>query len=364
MSDSTSMNYVVGRGKLYFGQFKPNTRVARGQLYFGNTPELSLSQSEDVLDHYSSDEGVRIKDAVATLQNDATGQFQCDNIALDNLALWFRGTQATEIQTGTATATGSLTIANAVPVDGDKFTVAGHDLSFVAASPTGLEVLIGASITTTAVNLANRINEYTDLLGVTANPSVGVVTLTANEPGTGGNAVTLAKTFTTGANGTVSGATMTGGTDSSETVSDVELGRWYQLGVTADRPQGLQHLGYIEITGVSSDSFVADMAGGRIYLNTDATDITDGDSLTVTYGVEAGTDDIVIAGTEQIEGEMQYIANNAAGENDNYFWPYVKLRPDGDFSLKGDSWLTTTFKFEILKRSTSVERQYITRRRA
>ena len=70
------MNYVVGRGRLFFGQFRPSTRVARGQLYFGNTPALSLSQNEDTLDHYSSEGGVRVKDASVSLQNDSSGSFQ------------------------------------------------------------------------------------------------------------------------------------------------------------------------------------------------------------------------------------------------------------------------------------------------
>ena len=357
------MNYVVGRGRLFFGQFKPNTKTPRGQLYFGNTPALSLSQSEDTLDHYSSEGGVRIKDSTVSLQNDSSGSFQCDNIALENLALWFRGEQTTNIEAGSVSATGTLTIANAVPVAGDKFTVAGHDLAFVAADPTGLEVLIGGTISATATNLANRINEFTNLLGVTADPAVGVVTLTANDPGTGGNSITLAKTFTTAANGTVSGATMAGGTDVTENLVDVELGRWYQLGVTADLPQGIRSIGYLSITGVADTSYDVDMAAGRIYLHPDAPDITDGDTLAVAYGVDAGIDDIVLAKTELIEGELQFIANNAAGYNDDYFWPYVKLRPDGDFSLKGDEWLSMTFNFEVLKRDTATERQYISRRR-
>ena len=60
---------------------------------------------------------------------------------------------------------------------------------------------------------------------------------------------------------------------------------------------------------------------------------------------------------------MAFVANNAAGYNDDYYWPYVKLSPDGDFSLKGDEWLNMTFNFEVLKRDSLVERQYITRRR-
>lgn len=358
------MNYVVGRGRLFFGQFRPGTRVARGQVYFGNTPALSLSQSEDTLDHYSSEGGVRVKDESVALQNDSSGSFQCDNISLPNLALWFRGEQTVSIEAGSASATGTLTLANAVPVAGDSFTINGTELAFVAADPGPMEVLIGGTLAESATNLANVIDEFTSVLGVTANAVGAVTTVTANLPGAAANAITLAKDFATGANGTVSGATLAGGADVDEDITDVELGRWYQLGVTTEMPQGIRRIGGVTITGVSEDSYTVDAEAGRIFIHEDADDIEDGDTLDVNYGVVAGVDDIVIAKTDTILGEMTFIANNAAGANDDYFWPYVKLSPDGDFSLKGDEWLTQTFNFEILKRDELTERQYITRRRA
>lgn len=358
------MNYVVGRGRLFFGQFKTGTRTPRGQLYFGNTPALSLSQSEDTLDHYSSEGGVRVKDASVSLQNDSSGSFQCDNISLPNLALWFRGYQTTNIEAGSGYATGTITFSTAVPADGDKVTINGQDITFVAANPTGMEVLIAGTIEGQATALANFINDMSSALGVTASVAAAVVTLTAVAPGAAGNAITIAKTAATPANITVSGATLAGGTDATETLADVERGRWYQLGVTSDLPQGVRRIGSVTITGVSADSFTIDADAGRIYINEDATDIVDGDDLAVNYGVKAGVDDIVVARSDTIEGEMTFIANNAAGSNDDYFWPYVKLTPDGDFALKGDEWLNITFNFEILKRDSLVERQYITRRRA
>lgn len=358
------MNYVVGRGRLFFGQFKPNSRTPRGQLYFGNTPALSLSQSEDTLDHYSSEGGVRQKDASVSLQNDSNGSFQCDNISIPNLALWFRGVVTTAIEAGSAKASGTVTFSTAPPVAGDKVTIAGNDLVFVAADPEGMEVLIGGTIAQTATNLANAITDLSAALGVTATANAAITTITATLPGEGGNAITLAKTAATPANITVSGATLAGGVDVTETITDVERGRWYQLGVTSDRPQGVSNVGSVEIDGVAADNYLVDNAAGRIYINEDADEISNGDDLDLSYGLVAGVDDIVIAKGEKIEGEMSFIANNAAGANDNYFWPYVQLTPDGDFSLKGDEWLAMTFNFEILKRDALVERQYITRRRA
>lgn len=363
MASAPPMNYVVGRGRLFFGKFFDNTRRARGQAYFGNTPALSLAQAEDTLDHYSSEGGVRVLDASVSLQNDSSGSFQCDNISLANLALWFRGVQTQNIETGSATATGTVTFSTAVPAAGDKVTINGVDLTFVAADPSGNEVLIGGSMAATATNLANAINELTMVLGVTATAATTVTTIRATAPGESGNATALAKTAATPANITVSGTTLAGGADVDEVIPKAVRGRWYQLGISAEMPQGVQKIGGVSITGVASTSYTVDANAGRIYIHDDADDIVDGDDLAVGYGVPAGIDDIVVARGEPIEGDMTFIANNAAGANDNYYWPYVKLTPDGDFNLKGDEWLAVTFNFQILKRDELTERQYITRRR-
>ncbi len=354
-------NYVVGRGRLFFGAFAAGTRLATGQRYFGNTPELSLSQSEDTLDHYSSEGGVKIKDASVTLQNDSSGSFSCDNISVENLATWFRGEVIRRIEAGSARASGTITLANAVPVAGDKVTIAGIDITFVAAAPVGNQVEIGASLTATAANLADFINA-TPPLGVVASSAVGVVTVTARNAGTAGNAITLARTAATPANITVSGATLAGGAVVTETIDGAMRARWYQLGVGAQTPQGLRNLSGVTITGVAVGSYTVEVATGRVFLHDDAPDILDGASLDVTYGINSVIEDVVIAKGESVEGEMQYIANNAHGKNDDYFWPMVRLTPNGDFSLKSDDWLSVTFDFEILKRDELVERQYITRR--
>ena len=363
MADDITNNYVVGRGRLFFGQFKRGTRRPQGQLYFGNTPELSLAQDEETLDHYSSEGGARVKDASVTLQNDSSGSFSCDNIDDKNLALWFRGEILKRIEAGSGSAAGSITFANAVPVAGDKVTIGGQDVTFVAANPVGMQVLIAATIAAQATNLANFINE-TPPLGVTATAAGAVVNLKALRPGAGGNDTTLAKTAVTAANIVTSGATLTGGTDTSELIADVTRGRWFQLGVTAATPHGVRNVGNVEITGVSEDSYIVEDSTGRVYINLDADDVVDGSTLEFSYGVSSAVEDIVIAKGESIEGELQFLANNAAGLNKDFFWPYVRLTPDGDFALKGDDWQTMTFNFEILKRDSTTERQYITTRPA
>ena len=77
-------NYTLGRGKLYFGQFRPGTQTPRGERYLGNSPELSFNATQEELAHYYSDGGIRTKDASVILQQDYAGSFILDDI---NMAL-------------------------------------------------------------------------------------------------------------------------------------------------------------------------------------------------------------------------------------------------------------------------------------
>jgi hypothetical protein len=368
MADEHTNNYVIGRGRLFFGQFAPNTRRSRGELYFGNTPELSLSQDEDTLDHYSSEGGVRVKDDSVVLQTDSSGSFQCDNINGPNLALWFRGEVTSRTEAGSDAASGTITFSTAVPAAGDTVTVNGNEIEFIAADgdPVGMQVAVGATIAETATALADFIRVNSAALGVTASANAAVTTVTALLPGADGNSITLAKVAATPANITVSGATLAGGEDVEETLTNVQKGRWYQLGVSAGNPQGINNIGSVSITGIDPEdedaNFKVEAATGRIYIHSDAPGINEGDDLELAYGVTASVQEVVIAKGDSIEGELRFIANNAKGKNRDYYWPFVRLTPDGDFDLKGDDWQAITFNFEILKRDEVTERQYITKR--
>jgi len=358
VADDQVNNYVVGRGRLFFGQFRKGTRKPQGQKYFGNTPELSLAQDEETLDHYSSEGGARVKDASVTLQTDSTGSFQCDNISNNNLALWFRGETLRRIEAGSGSASGTITLNAASPAPGDTLTINDMEIEFVAANvnPIGMQISVGATLAETATRIANFINA-TPPLGVTATAANSVVTVRSAAAGTAGNDVTLAKTS---ANITLSGGTLDGGTDVTESIA-ISRGLWYQLGVMPETPQGVRSVGGLALAGVPDEAYILEADTGRFYVHADAA-VVDGTLVEATYGVAAAVEDVVIAKGENIEGELQFIANNAAGENKDYFWPFVRLTPDGDFSLKGDDWQNMTFNFEILKRDEVVERQYITTR--
>ncbi len=117
--------------------------------------------------------------------------------------------------TGGVAATGTVTFVTAPAITDDKVTVNGVDFIFKTTPTASNHMAIGATITIAAQNLVAAINASINPLvsQVTASNVAGVVTITADDKGVAGNAITLAKLFVTPANCTVSGATLTGGVD-------------------------------------------------------------------------------------------------------------------------------------------------------
>lgn len=103
-----TQNQTLGRGEVHFALFKPGTLTPDGYRYLGNTPEFNLSVQSETLPHYSMDRGTKIKDKSVTLQTDFSATFTCDNIDLDNLALFFMGEKATVSQSSATGETETL----------------------------------------------------------------------------------------------------------------------------------------------------------------------------------------------------------------------------------------------------------------
>lgn len=67
----------------------------------------------------------------------------------------------------------------------------------------------------------------------------------------------------------------------------------------------------------------------------------------------------VIGSQKPIYGALFFEADNPVGENANYWWPFVNLRPSGNLALLGDTWQTMSFTAEALKRDSGTERVYV-----
>ena len=134
-----SNNYVLGRGRLYFDLFATGTENTTGERYLGNTPAFSLTIEAEKLDHFSSEGGLREKDASIVLETTRSGTFSCDNISRDNLALFFFGASSTITQAAIAgPATETITMGR------DRY----YQIGTTAGRPTGLRNITVTSIAT------------------------------------------------------------------------------------------------------------------------------------------------------------------------------------------------------------------------
>lgn len=134
--------------------------------------------------------------------------------------------------------------------------------------------------------------------------------------------------------------------------ASVELGRWYNIvnasGVRA-RDITTGSVTAIETAGptnlVLGTDYELDLKHGRIFLLSTATNIAQGESLSVTIAAiagAAGTIDQVDAFTGSSQSYVvQFIQNDGCGGNDREFlFHSVSLSPDGDAGLIGEDFMT------------------------
>lgn len=360
-------NYTLGRGKIHFSRFKTNTQVPSGFFYIGNTPEFNLTIESETLDHFDSDEGVREKDDSVPLETTRTGSLITDNIDPKNVALFFFGEASTVTQISATTqnetlesviaghsyklgisasnptgyfginpagfnvsladetlvaATGTLTFSG-TGTDGDTITIGDITYTLRAVPAAPYDVDIGGTATATGDNLEAAINgdagEGTTYgtgtephPDVTAANAAGVITVTASVTGTAGNSIV---TVEAGSASSWGAATLTGGTGASF-IEGTDYTMNYDTGL----------LSFVE--------------GGAI---------TTGSDIEVDYAIRGHTRDRVISGSQPVEGAMMYVAFNPKGKNFDYYLPYVKITPNGDYALKGDEWQQIPFTIEALK---------------
>lgn len=174
--------------------------------------------------------------------------------------------------------------------------------------------------------------------------------------------------------GAVRNAMVTASAGESESIA-VLRGRFYQLGGSLELPTGARNVKNVTIstsvpaadpanpavvTAIALPGNVeVDLESGRLYVEIDAPDIKDGATLTVTYDIEASTRKIIIGKGQEIRGALRFISANPVGKQKDYFWPYVKITSNGDYSLIGDEWMTMSFNYEVLKRDTATDRVYV-----
>jgi len=114
--------YFIARGKMYAGAWSGSTppNWDTGLTELGNVNECSLEPTEELLDHFSTQEGVRNKDLSITLEEGYTLEFSLDEISLFNIKMFFRALQSgNELRAMQATSKNyAVKIVNSNPIDG------------------------------------------------------------------------------------------------------------------------------------------------------------------------------------------------------------------------------------------------------
>lgn len=103
-------DYTLGRGELHFAQFRAGTTIPRGERYLGNSPELGYNATQETLDHYNSDRGIKTKDASVVLQQDYAGSMGLDSIDMPNVAMFFLGEFSTLVTAARTVAAEPFTL--------------------------------------------------------------------------------------------------------------------------------------------------------------------------------------------------------------------------------------------------------------
>jgi len=114
-SDLNGKQYKLGRGKVYFDPYPLGISIVaatlgEGERYIGNTPGFTFTSESEDLEHFSSDEGVRNKDASVQLSRSVTGSITCDNISPENQALFVQGKSETVVQTASTGDVDTITV--------------------------------------------------------------------------------------------------------------------------------------------------------------------------------------------------------------------------------------------------------------
>lgn len=149
-------------------------------------------------------------------------------------------------------------------------------------------------------------------------------------------------------------------------VVGAKRGRFYQIGVSESNPAGLRNVSNVVVkkgvawgtTVSAAGNYQVDTELGRIYIEAAAPDINAAD-IQITFDTAASSRSQVVSSSNPIYGALRFVADNPKGINRDYYFPYVKLAPDGDYALKGEEWQQIGFTFEILKKADNIEGAYI-----
>ena len=140
-------------------------------------------------------------------------------------------------------------------------------------------------------------------------------------------------------------------------------GAFYRIGVTTARPDGLDNVTVTQVVIppastpiVATGNWEWDVESQLLRILPGAPDLPSGTTIRISYTALASSYWRITDSRETVEGELTYRATNPVGPQVDYFFPHVKLTPQGEFQLKGDTFQAMTFNLEVLKKDGSTPR--------
>lgn len=106
------------------------------------------------------------------------------------------------------------------------------------------------------------------------------------------------------------------------------------------------------VVGVAGKDFILSTDLGGAFIPTGSNLI--GLDVTLTFTVPELDYTQVLSGNKPFTGALRYVEENPAGRNKMFFAPSVRITPNGDFALKGDTWQAMPFTVSILKPASGV----------
>lgn len=150
----------------------------------------------------------------------------------------------------------------------------------------------------------------------------------------------------------------------------VKRGRFYQLGKTVNI-FGFRYVESITLKKLIEDAFdpidatsniLVDRTAARFSVLDDATDIQDGDVVEIRFQNRRTTTRGLIKRQDEVVGSLRFVANNPFGSNKDYFFPSVRMTPDGELPFKGDQWLQFSWQVDMRKLNPKTEYLYVMQR--
>lgn len=319
-------NYVFGRGVCYFAPFDENG-VPMGERDLGNVPGLTINVTSQKAEHISSRSGIAKKDLSVTISVAFNGKASIEDMSAENLALFLGGSSGTITQAATP-----VTNERIYNLEGGR----EYQLGVSSNNPTGVRGV--GSVTVKVYELKNaaaRVNSATMVAGDIFKSGTDVFLVT-----TGGALAGSAPTYNVAAVGDST-------TDGAATVKFLGTTAAYSVGTADDSDYWL-----------STDSArVGIPSAGDIGLAAALYTSATGNylSLNVDYTPAANTrTQVTSEAVGAVEGQFRFLADNAAGENNDLFIPSCSVAPSGDLPfITGTEVAKVDLELGVNERDTS-----------